>query len=136
MEICHRLDGLPLAIELAAARIKVLPPQAMLTRLQNRLELVASKDRDVPTRQQTLRNTIDWSYNLLDDAEKALFRRLAVFQGGMTLRTIQAVCNVGNRELGEGGEGVEEGQEIGTTPSPYSLALSSNDDTTSSAEML
>ena len=92
VEICHRLDGLPLAIELAAARIKVLPPQAMLTRLQSRLELVASRDRDVPTRQQTLRNTIDWSYNLLDDAEQALFRRIGVFQGGRTLGAIQAVC--------------------------------------------
>jgi predicted ATPase/DNA-binding SARP family transcriptional activator len=92
VEICHRLDGLPLAIELAAARIKVLSPQAMLTRLQSRLELVAGKDRDVPTRQQTLRNTIDWSYNLLDDWEKVLFRRLAVFQGGRTLGAIQAVC--------------------------------------------
>jgi predicted ATPase/DNA-binding SARP family transcriptional activator len=94
VEMCHRLDGLPLAIELAAARIKLLPPQAMLSRLQSRLQLVASKDRDVPTRQQTLRNTIDWSYNLLDDAEKALFRRLAVFQGGRTLDAIQTVCSI------------------------------------------
>ncbi len=92
VEICHRLDGLPLAIELAAARIKVLPPQAMLTRLQSRLALVAGKDRDVPTRQQTLRNTLDWSYNLLNAAEKALFRRLAAFQGGRTLEAIQTVC--------------------------------------------
>jgi predicted ATPase/DNA-binding SARP family transcriptional activator len=99
VEICHRLDGLPLAIELAAARIKVLPPQAMLTRLQSRLALVAGKDRDVPTRQQTLRNTIDWSYNLLDDAEKALFRRLAAFQGGRTLEAIQVVCAPADHEI-------------------------------------
>jgi predicted ATPase/DNA-binding SARP family transcriptional activator len=93
VEICHRLDGLPLAIELAAARIKVLSPQAMLDRLQSRLLLVASKDRDVPTRQQTLRNTIDWSYNLLDDVERILFQRMATFQGGRTLRAIQSVCS-------------------------------------------
>ncbi len=92
VEICHRLDGLPLAIELAAARIKVLPPQALLTRLQSRLALVAGKDRDVPTRQQTLRNALDWSYNLLTPADQALFRRLAVFQGGRTLDAIQVVC--------------------------------------------
>ena len=109
VEICHRLDGLPLAIELAAARIKVLSPQAMLARLQNhaleraarpeerrgsegRLQLVAGKDRDVPTRQQTLRNTIDWSYNLLDEAERTLFQRMATFHGGRTLRAIQSVC--------------------------------------------
>jgi predicted ATPase/DNA-binding SARP family transcriptional activator len=98
VEICHRLDGLPLAIELAAARIRVLPPQAMLVRLQSRLELVASKDRDVPTRQQTLRHTLDWSYNLLDAAERALFRRLAAFQGGRTLEAIQAVCALSDHE--------------------------------------
>jgi predicted ATPase len=99
VEICHRLDGLPLAIELAAARIKVLPPQAMLTRLQSRLALVAGQDRDVPTRQQTLRNTLDWSYNLLNAAEKALFRRLAAFQGGRTLEAIQTVCAPFDPEL-------------------------------------
>jgi predicted ATPase/DNA-binding SARP family transcriptional activator len=99
VEICHRLDGLPLAIELAAARIKVLPPQAMLQRLQSRLELIAGKDRDVPTRQQTLRHTIDWSYNLLDAAEQALFRRIAVFQGGRTLEAIQAVCAAPDLDL-------------------------------------
>lgn len=93
VEICHRLDGLPLAIELAAARIKVLSPQSMLDRLQSRLQLVASKDRDVPTRQQTLRNTIDWSYNLLDKAERTLFQRMATFTGGRTLRAIQSVCS-------------------------------------------
>lgn len=93
VEICHRLDGLPLAIELAAARIKVLSPQSMLDRLQSRLQLVASKDRDVPRRQQTLRNTIDWSYNLLDKAERTLFQRMATFTGGRTLRAIQSVCS-------------------------------------------
>ncbi len=92
VEICHRLDGLPLAIELAAARIKVLSPRAMLARMDSRLQLLAGKDRDVPARQQTLRNTIDWSYNLLDGAERALFQQIAVFQGGRTLHAIQAVC--------------------------------------------
>jgi predicted ATPase len=108
VEICHRLDGLPLAIELAAARIKVLSPQAMLVRLQDdgrerRLHLVASKDRDVPTRQQTLRNTIDWSYNLLDDSERVVFRRMATFQGGRTLHAIQSICSgTGDRGSGAG----------------------------------
>jgi predicted ATPase/class 3 adenylate cyclase len=92
-EICYRLDGLPLAIELAAARIRLLPPQAMLERLQSRLKLLTGGARDLPTRQQTLRNTIEWSYELLDDDEKRLFRRLAVFQGGRTLEAIEAVCN-------------------------------------------
>lgn len=100
VEICHRLDGLPLAIELAAARIRALSPQSMLTRLQSRLQLVASKDQDVPTRQQTLRNTIDWSYNLLDDAERTLFQRMATFQGGRTLQAIQSVCGMRNDEFG------------------------------------
>jgi len=70
-EICHRLDGLPLAIELAAARIKLLSPQAMLSRLERRLPLLTGGARDLPERQQTLRNTIDWSYNLLDDQAQA-----------------------------------------------------------------
>jgi predicted ATPase/class 3 adenylate cyclase len=99
-EICYRLDGLPLAIELAAARTKILSPQAMLSRLvgaesnlQGRLKVLTGGSRDVPARQQTLRNTIEWSYNLLDEAEKRLFRRLAVFQGGRTLEATEAVCN-------------------------------------------
>jgi predicted ATPase len=92
-EICHRLDGLPLAIELAAARIKILPPQAMLQRLESRLKVVTGTRRDLPPRQQTLRGAIEWSYDLLDEAEKQLFRRLAVFQGGRTLEAIEAICN-------------------------------------------
>jgi predicted ATPase/class 3 adenylate cyclase len=92
-EICVRLDGLPLAIELAAARIRLLPPQAMLTRLQSRLKLLTGGARDLPARQQTLSNTIEWSYDLLEAGEKQLFRRLAVFQGGRTLEAIEAVCN-------------------------------------------
>lgn len=95
-EICVRLDGLPLAIELAAARVKLLPPQAMLARLQSRLTLLTGGARDLPHRQQTLRNTIDWSYSLLTPAEQILFARLAVFVGGRTLEAIEAVCNTGD----------------------------------------
>jgi predicted ATPase/DNA-binding winged helix-turn-helix (wHTH) protein len=95
-EICSRLDGLPLAIELAAARTKVLPPNAMLDRLQSRLQLLTGGALDLPERQQTLRNTIDWSYGLLNDAERKLFRRLSVFLGGCTLEAAEAVCNTGN----------------------------------------
>jgi predicted ATPase/DNA-binding CsgD family transcriptional regulator len=91
-EICTRLDGLPLAIELAAARIKLLPPQALLTRLSQRLHLLTGGAQDAPARQQTLRNTIAWSYQLLDADEQQLFRRLAVFVGGCTLEAIEVVC--------------------------------------------
>ncbi len=90
-EICVRLDGLPLAIELAAARIKLLPAQALLARLGHRLELLTSGARDVPARQQTLRNTIEWSYHLLDAQEQRLLRRLALFVGGCTLEAIEAI---------------------------------------------
>jgi predicted ATPase len=92
-EICARLDGLPLAIELAAARVKLLTPQSMLMRLENRLTLLTGGARDLPARQQTLRNTIGWSYDLLTEEEKKLFRRLAVLVGGCTLEAAEAVCN-------------------------------------------
>jgi predicted ATPase len=91
-ELCARLDGLPLAIELAAARMKLFSPRALLARLGQRLSLLTSASRDVPTRQQTLRNTIAWSYNLLDEEEQRLFRRLSVFVDGCTMEAIEAVC--------------------------------------------
>ncbi len=90
-EICIRLDGLPLAIELAAARIKLLPPQALLARLRYRLHVLTSAARDVPPRQQTLRNTLAWSYDLLDAQEQRLFRRLSVFVGGCTLEAVEGL---------------------------------------------
>lgn len=91
-EICTRMDGLPLAIELVAARIKILPPQKLLERLGSRLTPFLSGVRDHPTRHQTLRSTIDWSYNLLDAAEQTLFARLSVFVGGCTIAAAEAVC--------------------------------------------
>ncbi len=90
-EICVRLDGLPLAIELAAARVKLLPPASMLPRLANRLQLLTGGARDLPERQQTLRDAIAWSFDLLDDAEQVIFRRLAIFAGGCTLETAEAL---------------------------------------------
>ena len=92
-EICVRLDGLPLAIELAAARIKMLPPKAMLQRLSSRLKLLTGGARDLPERQRTLRGTIEWSFALLDEGEQLLFGRLAVFSGGRTLEAIEAICD-------------------------------------------
>jgi len=93
-QICQRLDGLPLAIELAAARVKMLPPQAILARLNDRLKLLTGGAQDLPARQQTLRNTLEWSYGLLKPQEKTLYARLAVFVGGFTLEDAEAICNL------------------------------------------
>ncbi|MGA7919546.1 MAG: tetratricopeptide repeat protein [Candidatus Acidiferrales bacterium] len=92
-EICARLDGLPLAIELAAARIKVLSLSSLQTRLASRLQLLTGGARDLPQRQQTLRAAIDWSYDLLTAAEQKLLRRLSVFVRGCTLEGVEAVCD-------------------------------------------
>ena len=91
--ICARLDGLPLGIELAAARVKVLSPPSILTRLASRLRLLTGGARDLPERQQTLRGAIDWSYDLLSPAEQKLFRRLSVFVNGCNLEGVEAVCD-------------------------------------------
>ena len=91
-EICRRLDGLPLAIELAAARVALLSPDELLTRLDKRLPLLASRSRDAPARQQTLRATIEWSYELLEPTEQELFSRLAVFRGGFALEAAESIC--------------------------------------------
>lgn len=93
-EICVRLDGLPLAIELAAARVKCLSPQAMLPRLNKRLKLLTGGPKDLPERHQTLRSTIDWSYELLSPDEQALFMRLSVFVGSCSLEAVESVCSV------------------------------------------
>jgi len=92
-EICCRVDGLPLALELAAARIRMLSPAALLDRLQKRLDLLTMGARDLPERQQTIRATIEWSHQLLTEGERTLFRRLAVFAGGSTVEGAEAVCN-------------------------------------------
>ncbi|MGE5377369.1 MAG: adenylate/guanylate cyclase domain-containing protein [Bacteroidota bacterium] len=92
IQICSRLDGIPLAIELAASRVRVLSPEQIAARLDDRFRLLTGGSRTALPRQQTLRATIDWSYSLLSDQEKALFRRLAVFVGGWTLEAAEAVC--------------------------------------------
>jgi predicted ATPase/serine/threonine protein kinase len=92
VEICRRVDGLPLAIELAAARMRLLSPAALLERLERRLKLLTGGARDLPSRQQTMRGAVEWSYELLGEEERAVLRRMAVFVGGATLEAAEAVC--------------------------------------------
>jgi predicted ATPase len=91
-EICRQLDGLPLAIELAAARVRLLQPVELLRRLGSRLAVLTVGSRDLPERQRTLRRTVEWSYDLLEDDDKQVFARLAVFVGGFSLRGAEALC--------------------------------------------
>ncbi len=91
-QVCTRLDGMPLAIVLAAARVRLLPPAALLQRLDRQLQLLADGPRDLPERQRTIRATMDWSYRLLGDGERRMFAELAVFEGGCTLDAVEAVC--------------------------------------------
>jgi predicted ATPase/DNA-binding winged helix-turn-helix (wHTH) protein len=90
-QICTRLDGLPLAIELAAARVKILSPKTILQKLENRLSILTGGATDLPARQRTVRGTVEWSYDLLDDDEKAIYRRLSVFAGGFTFESAESV---------------------------------------------
>ena len=99
-ELCARLEGLPLAIELAAARTKLLSPSTLLTRLTNRLALLTGGRRDAPQHQQTLRMTFDWSYDLLEPDAQQLFARLGVFSGGWTLGAAEEICDATLEELG------------------------------------
>jgi predicted ATPase/class 3 adenylate cyclase len=98
-EICYQLDGLPLAIELAAARVKLFPPPALLTRLSSRLAFLTGGARDLPLRQQTIRSTIDWSYQLLTEDEQRLFRQLSVFVGSCTLEAAETVAGWNGERL-------------------------------------
>jgi predicted ATPase len=98
-EICRSLEGLPLALELAAARIKLLTPHSMLGRLEHRLTLLTGGARDLPRRQQTMRGAVEWSYDLLNDDERSVLRRLSVFVSGCTLEAANIVCGEGNKDV-------------------------------------
>ena len=98
VDICMQLDGLPLAIELAAARMKILSVQTIQAKLGNSLTLLTGGPRDVPARQQTMRGAVEWSYDLLTEEERRMFRQLSVFAGGFTLQAAEAICDYGSAE--------------------------------------
>jgi predicted ATPase len=98
--ICRRLDGLPLALELAAIWVKMISPKALLARLERRLSILIGGASDIPERQRTLHDTVSWSYNLLSSVEKVLFRRLTVFVGGFTVAAVDSVCRAGDETGG------------------------------------
>ena len=112
-KIVRRLDGLPLAIELAASRINVLDPHVLRERLDSRLGLLVGGPRDRPERQRTLRGTIQWSYELLEPDERTMFARLACFRGGWTLASAEAVCDPGL------GIGLLDGLGVAGRSEPY-----------------
>jgi predicted ATPase/transcriptional regulator with XRE-family HTH domain len=122
-EICRRLDGLPLALELAAARIKLLPPAALLARLEHALPLLVGGVRDLPARQQTLRDAIAWSYDLLDDEEQRLLRRVSVFAGGWSLEGVEAVGGEGARRTGSPVASPSPSERSATPSTPSILDL-------------
>ena len=111
-EICVRLDGLPLAIELAAARCRLLTPRAMLKRMDRRFELLTGGARDLPARQQTLRGAIDWSYGLLQSAERSVLRHLGVFAGGATIEAAASVLELDEAALLEGAQGLADASMV------------------------
>ena len=116
--ICRRLDGLPLAIELAASRVRLLPPKAILARLDSRLTLLTGGGRDRPERQQTLRGAIAWSHDLLDGSQQTLFRRLGVFAGGWTFEAAEAVVGFGDRSTATGLRRPRRTQRFQSDPPP------------------
>lgn len=117
-EICRRLDGLPLAIELAAARLKLLSAQSILSRLEHSLHLLTGGAKDLPEHQRTMRGTIQWSYELLNGEEKALFRRLAVFAGGFTVEAAEAIVEEDKERERDEGNSREETRSVSPTPHP------------------
>jgi predicted ATPase/transcriptional regulator with XRE-family HTH domain len=126
-EICARLDGLPLAMELAAARVKLFSPHAMLSRLGSRLTLLTGGARNLDPRHQTLRSAIDWSYNLLDPDEQALFASISVFSGGCTLQAVEAICSnlefrIANFEFDRAENKIRNSQS--EIPNPFDLLTS------------